>query len=793
MRILIEGMRLAGRYTLTRKLGAGGIAEVWLAGDSQTQSSVALKVLSGEASSDPGARTLLNREWRIGGRLMHANIVRVFEFHDDPDGAFYSLQYVGNTSLSVLTGSRPEECLRPIALIADALRYAHGKGIVHRDIKAANILLDSRGLPYLVDFGVSSLPGEVEVSGGGTEIASSPQQQAGEPAAAADDIYALGVLIHELLTGLPPGASNDSMPGDTGVIPVALKDLLNSMLASDARRRPAAETVAARLSAAGFAPGPAPARFVTGAGAKDEVVESVATEPVLKRSIPAVADLASARHDAAGISPKIIIGGLATALLLFLAIVFVLPQFVAGDSSPVTGAAAPANDSASVIAVDPSVDEVASVPGGSFPAGTTSFGENVTGTAGEDAVRIKAMTDDALGDLLSQLERLRFRAIDRWGGQDYLDAVDVYGEGDRAYLGRNYELAGSRYREASKMLEPFFDRIDRVFDETLAAATAAFEANDHREAVRLFDLATSITPGNREAEAGLLRATNLQAVLSLMNQAADFENDLELSAARLAFEKALELDAKWEPAAAGLVRVNAAIKQLTFEQRMTEGFEALTANDFDSARAAFNAARILDSSSSQPTDGLLQVDQEVRLFDIRRLENEALSYDAAEQWETSVTIYQDILKIDSDLQFANAGLAMASSRSTLHARLAGFIDSPDTLSDPVTMNNATALLLDITRMQPIGPRLLDQKNELSRLLKRAATPLPVRLVSDNMTNVAIFKVGQYGMFSTYDLDLRPGNYVVVGIRSGYRDVRVEFRVAPEIEMQPIVVQCEEQI
>jgi hypothetical protein len=189
----------------------------------------------------------------------------------------------------------------------------------------------------------------------------------------------------------------------------------------------------------------------------------------------------------------------------------------------------------------------------------------------------------------------------------------------------------------------------------------------------------------------------------------------------------------------------------------------------------------------------MQVDQEVKLFNIRRLEHDAATYDGAEQWETSVAIYEDILKIDPDLQFAKEGLAQARSRSALHARLSAFIDDPDTLSEPVTMQTATKLLLDLTRNEPMGPRLEDQKNELSRLLKRAATPLPVQLVSDNMTSVAIFKIGQFGTFSTHELDLRPGNYVAVGIRAGYRDVRIEFRIAPEVEMKPIVIQCEEPI
>jgi hypothetical protein len=82
---------------------------------------------------------------------------------------------------------------------------------------------------------------------------------------------------------------------------------------------------------------------------------------------------------------------------------------------------------------------------------------------------------------------------------------------------------------------------------------------------------------------------------------------------------------------------------------------------------------------------------------------------------------------------------------------------------------------------------------LARLLKRAATPLAVQFRSDNQTDVSIYKVGPLGTFEQRQLELRPGRYVAVGSRPGYRDVRLEFRVAPEIDMQPIVVQCEETI
>ncbi|MCH8060624.1 MAG: hypothetical protein IIA11_09225, partial [Proteobacteria bacterium] len=122
-----------------------------------------------------------------------------------------------------------------------------------------------------------------------------------------------------------------------------------------------------------------------------------------------------------------------------------------------------------------------------------------------------------------------------------------------------------------------------------------------------------------------------------------------------------------------------------------------------------------------------------------------------------------------------------------------YIADPDSLSAPSIMHAATVLIVDITRMSRIGPRLGDQRDELSRLLKRAATPLTVQLVSDNVTDVSIYQVGKLGSFTTHELNLRPGTYVAVGSRPGFRDVRLEFRVGPEIELEPVVVRCEEAI
>ncbi len=151
---------------------------------------------------------------------MHAHIVRVFEFGEDDEQPFYSLQFIDGPDIGVLAGAPLEHLLPPVALVADALRYAHGKNIVHRDIKASNVLLDANGAPYLIDFGVAASAG---IAGkGGSLIAASPQSLAGAAAQPADDIFALGGLLYELISGASPysSAATEADIRDTAPAPV---------------------------------------------------------------------------------------------------------------------------------------------------------------------------------------------------------------------------------------------------------------------------------------------------------------------------------------------------------------------------------------------------------------------------------------------------------------------------------------------------------------------------------------------------------------------------------------------
>ena len=803
---LSKGTRLAERYTLERPLGRGGESTTWLARDKMTRASVALKIVPATGNSAQRLRD----EWQTNLRLMHAHIVRAFEFHEDQGVAFYSLQYVDGPDLGSLAGNPLEDLLPPVGLVADALRYAHAKGVIHCDVKASNILLDYNGAPYLSDFGVSAFAGDT--AGGGSPVAASPQRLRGEPAHAADDVFALGVLVYELIAGRPPwrgagpgdrDSAPDTLQAASGEpVPAEIQRLVFDMLDADASKRPNAEAVAEALRQAGFAPGPARSKIGARPVLEDEQIETVAAV----RRVREVAEETAAPEVArgSGINPRIVGASLAVLVVLLLGVVFLLPDAVderESDSLSPPGRVVPEAETA-----------VEDVPGeDAGPGGERvtreyipenqgldderiEFNENEADYTGlDDDGKLRFNVDMILGELLSDFETLERRSVQRWAPVPYRRAKEFYASGDDAYLRKDWAAAELHYLDALTVLKPLFDQVEPEFQKALQGAQAAFEAGDRAESLRLYELAVAITPNHPEAREGLERARNLDTVLQLVDQGLRYEEELELDAAETSFQGAIDLDPNWAPAVEGLERVRATRTKIQFDSRMSEGLEALAVGDYLTARAAFRMAQQLIPGSPEPGDGLLQVDQGLRLDNIAMLEQEAASLERSEHWDAAATTYEEILKVDGNLAFAIDGLANAQRMSALHKQLDDYIKDPDRLSVPSVMQKATTLVVDVTRMGDIGPRLAGQRDELSRLLKRAATPVTVELVSDNMTAVSIYKVGVLGNFTNRRLELRPGTYVAVGARPGYRDVRLEFRVAPEVDMQPVVVRCEEPI
>lgn len=225
MTIVLEyevGERIDGRYRVERQLGAGGMGATYRAVDEHTQVPVVIKIPSIAIIGDPATFTRYEREREIGERLEHPRIQNLLRSGQFPGGAPYLvLDYIDGISLrTYLSEHAPlpvDDAVRLAAQLAETLAYCHGHGVIHRDVKPENLLLTPSGDLVLLDFGIASLKGARRITFHrlsnevGTPDYMAPEQVSGERGDGRTDVYAVGVLLYEMLTATVPFQGDNAL------------------------------------------------------------------------------------------------------------------------------------------------------------------------------------------------------------------------------------------------------------------------------------------------------------------------------------------------------------------------------------------------------------------------------------------------------------------------------------------------------------------------------------------------------------------------------------------------------
>jgi beta-lactam-binding protein with PASTA domain/predicted Ser/Thr protein kinase len=204
-----QGSVVDGRYTVLQRLGSGGMADVWLADDSHLQRQVALKVLHARFAQDREFVERFRREAEAAAALQHPNVVAVFD-RGEVDGTYYiAMQYLEGRSLKQVidAGLTPEQAAGVIRQVLEGARFAHRHGVVHRDLKPQNVIVDAEGKATVTDFGIARA-GVSEITQAGSVMGTphylSPEQAQGFEVTAVSDLYSIGVMLYEALTRRVP-------------------------------------------------------------------------------------------------------------------------------------------------------------------------------------------------------------------------------------------------------------------------------------------------------------------------------------------------------------------------------------------------------------------------------------------------------------------------------------------------------------------------------------------------------------------------------------------------------------
>jgi serine/threonine protein kinase len=211
--------KTVGKYTLLELLGRGGMAEVYKARHPTLDRDVTVKILHRHLADGEGFLARFEREAKAVAAMRHPHIVQIFDYEAVEDANYMVMEFIDGGTLQERVASQAKErkylpvgeVLSILGQVAEALDYAHGRGILHRDVKPSNILLDSSGNAFLTDFGISRImnAGQFTATGVmvGTPAYMSPEQGTGEELTAASDIYSLGIIVYELLAGKVPFTS----------------------------------------------------------------------------------------------------------------------------------------------------------------------------------------------------------------------------------------------------------------------------------------------------------------------------------------------------------------------------------------------------------------------------------------------------------------------------------------------------------------------------------------------------------------------------------------------------------
>ena len=265
---VVDGL-LAGRYRLLSRLGSGGHGEVWRARDERLGRDVAVKVLRPELADDEDVQARFRAEARAAGGLRSPGIAAVFDFAEGDQGAWLVMELVDGVPLSQVlrsAGRLPvDRTLDVVEQAAAALQVAHDGGVVHRDVKPGNLLLRADGRLSVTDFGIASAAGAAPLTRTGQVVGTAaylaPEQASGRPVTGAADVYALGVVAYECLTGARPFERDGQvavllahiseppppLPPD---VPGPVAGLVHRMLAKDPADRPASARDVQREAAA---------------------------------------------------------------------------------------------------------------------------------------------------------------------------------------------------------------------------------------------------------------------------------------------------------------------------------------------------------------------------------------------------------------------------------------------------------------------------------------------------------------------------------------------------------------
>lgn len=400
---------------------------------------------------------------------------------------------------------------------------------------------------------------------------------------------------------------------------------------------------------------------------------------------------------------------------------------------------------------------------------------------------------DVLAELLATQGELDAIDVETWGLAKYEAALEQASVGDEYYRTQDFLLARDLYALGRDELNDLKETIPTVLQQILIEAQQALEQKQSDEAQQKFSLALLIDSESEEAAIGLQRASSLDDVSGLFAIADDLVESGDLQQARETYQQIVDLDDYNQIAKDRLEEVSTQILENEFSAIMSSGYALLEQQKPDEAIAEFQRASSLGVNQQQALAAITQTENEIANSNISSLRDLIVSSEQGERWQDAVDRYDEVLLIDSNLTFAIDGKDYAGKRAQLDNLLVEALNNPERFSEDAVFQQTLDVYYTGRAIEQPGPHLIAQLDELEVLLEGSQIFYDIPIRSDNLTEVTLLRIGNLGAFEQTAVSLKPGRYVVVGKRAGYREVREEFTVGFGQTPDAVIVQCDEPV
>ncbi len=409
-------------------------------------------------------------------------------------------------------------------------------------------------------------------------------------------------------------------------------------------------------------------------------------------------------------------------------------------------------------------------------------------------LRARRETQEVLAELLQVQDRLEDRGALLWAEKEFVEISSLAQSGDDRYQKREFTQALGQYRQALDQALQLEAAIPEIGEHYFAGGTALLEQGKLDEAIESLELAVRLLPQQAEIETRLAQARVRGQVLELMEHSrhlAQDDSSLDMALERLLSARAL--DTEFQPLAALTSEVEKQIRQRDFNRYMSSGFRALSSARYDPAVSAFQSAGQLMPGNPVVEEALQQVEVERLTTGRQQMLDRAIGLEATEDWNQALYLYRELLAQDPSLSAAKIGQIRSEARAALDAEIEAFLAEPLKLQSESEWQQANKALAKGRAIIEAGARLENQLDRLVQIIHIARTPVVLKLTSDNLTEIEIYRLGNLGTFAQQALKLNPGRYVIVGRKSGYRDVRIEQTIDGSLSEIDLEVICREVI